>query len=85
VILLQRKVALAEGLGDLDAYFRRMGYEVLPPERADDASALVISGATDNFTGDERRKTGVPVINAEGKTPEEILAQVERSAAVKGF
>lgn len=85
VIFLRRKVALAEGLGGLDTYFRRRGYEVLPPERAEDASALVVSGATDNFTGDERRKTGVPVINAEGKTPEEIFHQVERATAVKGL
>ncbi|MDI6710832.1 MAG: YkuS family protein [Thermoanaerobacterales bacterium] len=82
---MQRKVALAGGLGDIDAYFRDRGYTVLPPEKAGEAAALVISGATDDFTGDQRRKTGVPVINAEGKTPEEIFQQVERATAVKGL
>lgn len=82
---MQRKVAIAEGLGDLDTYFRQRGYTVLPPEKAGEAAALVISGATDDFTGDQRRRTGVPVINAEGKAPEEIFQQVERAAAVKAL
>lgn len=80
---MQRKVALSDGLGDLDTYFRQRGYTVLQPERADQAAALVVSGLSNNFTGDQRRETQVPVINAEGKTPDEIFQQVERAASVK--
>ncbi len=81
---MQKKVAIAEGLTGLDDYFHRRGYTVVPPEEADNSVALVISGATQDFTGVQERALKVPVISAEGKTPDEIFSQVERVSRIAG-
>lgn len=77
-----KKVAIAEGLGDLGDYFQQRGYTVVPPEEADDSVALVVSGATHDFTGVQKRALKASVINAEGRTPEDIFNHVERVATV---
>ncbi|MBE0466704.1 MAG: YkuS family protein [Candidatus Desulforudis sp.] len=73
-----KKVAIAEGLTGLNDYFHKRGYTVLPPDEAEKTVALVVSGATLDFTGVQKRALKVPVINAEGQTPEQIFQQVER-------
>jgi len=80
---LQRKVAIAEGMDDLHDYFSRRGFTVVGPEQANQSVALVVSGSTDNFMGMHDRSVDVPVINAEGKTPDEILQQVEKASKAK--
>jgi hypothetical protein len=77
-----KKVAMAEGLSGLDRFFRERGYQVLPPDEADNAVALVVSGATLDFTGVQERALKVPVVNAEGQTPEQIFQQVERASRI---
>jgi|Deesub1362A_J573_1020465.scaffolds.fasta_scaffold00215_9 hypothetical protein len=79
-----KKVAIAEGLSGLHDYFRQRGYQVLPPDEADNSVALVISGATLDFTGVQQRALKVPVVNAEGQTPEQIFRQVERVSRIAG-
>lgn len=78
-----KKVAISEGLGDLGHYFENRGYTVVPPDEADNSAALVVSGMTENFTGLQKRALKVPVVNAEGKTPEQVFNQVERAANIK--
>jgi hypothetical protein len=77
-----KKVAMAEGLSGLDRFFRERGYQVLPPDEADNAVALVVSGAMLDFTGVQERALKVPVVNAEGQTPEQIFQQVERVSRI---
>lgn len=79
-----KKVAIAEGLSGLNDFFRRQGYQVVPPDEADGSVALVVSGATLDFTGVQKRALKVPVVNAEGQTPEQILQQVERVTRIAG-
>lgn len=79
-----RKVAISEGLGDLGHYFENRGYTVVPPNEAGDAAALVVSGMTENFTGQQSRALRWTVISAEGKTPAEVFEQVERAAEIQG-
>ncbi|ACA60710.1 YkuS family protein [Candidatus Desulforudis audaxviator] len=81
---MQKKVAISEGLTGLDDFFHKRGYTVVPPDEADNSVALVISGATHDFTGVQERALKVPVVNAEGKTPEEIFSQVERISKIAG-
>lgn len=45
--------------------------------------AIVVTGADSNFMGMEDIVTGTPVINAEGKTEDEIYNEVLRSADLK--
>lgn len=79
---MRKRVAIAEGLTGLDDFFHRRGYTVVAPDEADKSVALVISGATRDFTGVQERALKVPVVNAEGKTPEEIFNQVERISKI---
>ncbi|MBO8127854.1 MAG: YkuS family protein [Peptococcaceae bacterium] len=78
-----KKVAIQEGLGEFSDLFQQRGYAVVTPEQAGNAAALVISGATDNFAGIENMEVDVPVINAEGKTPQEVYEEVERAQKQK--
>jgi hypothetical protein len=77
-----KKVAIAEGLSGLDAYFDQRGYTVVPPGEADTSVALIIAGTTQDFLGIQKRDFKGPVINAEGKTPEEIFRQVEKAFTI---
>jgi len=78
-----KKVAISEGLGDLGSFFQKRGYTVVPPDEADHSAALVVSGMTDDFTGVQKRSLKVPVVSAEGKTPQEVFEQVERVAEIQ--
>jgi hypothetical protein len=78
--LFLKRVAISEGLGDLGDFFQKRGYTVVPPDEADHSAALVVSGMTEDFTGVQKRALRVPVVSAEGKTPQEIFEQVERAA-----
>jgi len=76
-----KKVALAEGMRGLDDFFATRGFTVVPAGEADANVPLVVTGMTENFTGNQRRALKGPVISAEGKTPEEIVREVEKAIA----
>ncbi len=71
------RVAVEDSLGPICARLQAAGYQVVPlrPGVAD-VRAIVVSGIDDNVTGDQRVAAPVPVINAAGKSPEEVLAQL---------
>lgn len=48
------------------------------------AQAIVIQGTDNNALGVEDPETLTPVINADGMTPNEVLAAVEQRAAPRG-
>jgi hypothetical protein len=66
--------------GLTDAFSAR-GFTVVPAEEAGENVPLVVTGMTENFTGDQRRALKGPVISAEGKTPEEVVREVENAIA----
>lgn len=78
-----KKVALAEGMRGLRDFFTAHGFTVVSADEADATSPLVVTGMTKNFTGEQRRALKAPVVSAEGKTPDEILREVENAIARK--
>ncbi|MEW6446932.1 MAG: YkuS family protein [Bacillota bacterium] len=71
------KVAVDEGLSGVKEILRNEGFEVVHPERAHGAVALVTDGAQRNMLNIQDVTFGGPVIDARGKTPAEILAQLK--------
>lgn len=72
-----KKVALDEGLSSiLGEMLKREGYEVVSPYRGQDVDAIVTTGIDNNVMGIMDIKDTAPVIDASGKTPEEIIKRL---------
>jgi len=76
--LMDRIVAVNEDLKGLKEALASRGYDVVGLEKGDmdKAGAVVISGMEQNLMGMEDIKSRVPVINAAGKTDEEIVRSI---------
>jgi len=74
-----RLIAVEDTLSPVVEALRGRGYSVveLGGEDARRAEAVVVSGQEDNLMGIRTIETRVPVINAEGRTVDEIVRDVE--------
>lgn len=78
------RILVEEGLTPVRELLKKEGYDVRSlgdlgegiQEGLDSADALVISGGDANFMGMSDILSKAPVISANGRTPEEILASV---------
>ncbi len=75
----KKRVAVEDGLRPFREFLEREGYEVIGLSREDlnRAQAVVLSGTDDNVMNMEDITTRVPVISAEGRTPEEVKDELE--------
>ncbi|MCL6580511.1 MAG: YkuS family protein [Firmicutes bacterium] len=73
------EVAVEEGLGPVAEALRRRGYHVtgLHPEALRTAAAVVVSGRDESLMGIQSIRTTAPVINAEGRSADEVVRDVE--------
>ncbi len=76
------RVAVSPVLSHIQEYLREEGIEVVSFEnknfaRLPEVSAIVISGGDKNFLGSGELETMAPVINAEGRTAEEISGEIK--------
>jgi hypothetical protein len=78
--LLQGIIAVEKTLSNICIALETEGYEVvtLEGESVDDVDAIVVSGLDSNFLSRQDTVNEVPVINAAGKTPQEVLAELEK-------
>lgn len=67
------KIAVDENLSNVRNLLTQQGFEVIPPAKSSDASAFVISGMQENLLGIGDITEAVPVIDARGMTPQEVL------------
>ena len=78
---MKKRVVVEEALESVKNYLSSQGYQVsqLNNNNKDlsNCDAIVVSGQDDNFMGIMNTTTKAPVINATGKTPEEIYHQIE--------
>ncbi|HHV58650.1 MAG TPA: YkuS family protein [Firmicutes bacterium] len=75
---MAERIAVEAGLDYVKKYLTRQGYDVVDLSGGqEDAAAVVISGQDDSFLGMADRTTAVPVISAEGRTPEEVLTDIK--------
>ncbi|MGI9861354.1 YkuS family protein [Moorella naiadis] len=68
--------AIGEHLAENGLQVERLDITDMTPERLQDYGAVVISGQSTNFMGMADLKTRVPVIEAAGKTADEITSMV---------
>lgn len=72
-----KKVALDEGLpSGLGDMLRREGYQVVSPYRGQNVDAFIVTGIDNNLMNMQDIKDTAPVIDASGKTPEDIIKRL---------
>lgn len=74
-----KRIAVQGDLSPVSELLRERGYDVVPltDEALGGADAVILTGESDDMLGDETIRTQVPVISAEGLTPEEVLRRIE--------
>jgi len=77
---MQGIVAVEKNLSTIADVLETEGYDVvsLDGQNLESVDAIVISGADSNLMNMQDTVTNVPVINAAGKTADEILEELER-------
>ena len=75
------RIAIEQSLHHVEQFLKHNGFEVvgISTNAASDADAFVISGMDQDVMGMAEAATGSPVISAEGKTPQEVLRQINHS------
>ncbi|MEW6183266.1 MAG: YkuS family protein [Bacillota bacterium] len=71
------KIAVDENLSNVRSLLTQEGFEVVPPAESSGASAFVISGMQENLLGIEDITEAVPVVDARGMTPQEVLSSLK--------
>jgi hypothetical protein len=74
------RIGVDDSLRPIKDRLREGGYEVVPLSAAApaDIAAIVVNGMSDNILGIQDIVLRVPVINAEGRTPEDVAAEIGR-------
>ncbi|HMM22603.1 MAG TPA: YkuS family protein [Selenomonadales bacterium] len=77
---MQGIIAVEPNLSNVIELLETEGYEVVSLDHSnlDGIDAIVVSGADINLMNMQDTLTEVPVISAVGKTPEEILDELDR-------
>jgi hypothetical protein len=79
---LRKVVAVEEGLTPITLLLKREGYDVvdLEGERWKTADAIVVSGMDSDLMDIEETETRANVVEARGKTPQEVLKDIRARA-----
>lgn len=75
------RIGVEESLSNVQQQLQQRGYEVVPLKNEHDAQGCdccVITGLDENMMGIQNAVTKGAVINAQGRTAEEICQQVEQ-------
>jgi len=86
------KVAVQDNLNEIKDHLARHGYEVVSPANSLGAAAMIVTG--DDTAGEDEHTYALatnpvitayaPVINAKGKSPAEVLRDLEAITADQG-
>lgn len=81
---MSRVIAVENNLHPVCDYLSAQGCEIIAVERAQDTrvNAVVVSGADKNLLGMQDVQTQAPVIDARGRTPEDIWQEIQRRGLV---
>ncbi|MGE5529200.1 MAG: YkuS family protein [Patescibacteria group bacterium] len=81
----RQKIAVDDGLTNYHSFLRDEGYEVvgLNQPGAGDADAVLLSGQDRDFMGITARDTGAFVLDVTGRSPDEVLADLDRHFALR--
>lgn len=78
---MMARIGVEESLSNVQQQLQQRGYEVVPLKNEHDAQGCdccVITGLDENMMGIQNAVTKGAVINAQGRTAEEICQQVEQ-------
>lgn len=75
---MEKNIAVEEGLDDVKELLQENGYRILGMNDVGEASAVIIAGMDENVMNMQDLITEAPVIDAEGKTAEEILQDLKQ-------
>lgn len=82
---MNKKIAIEKDLHNVKDLFTREGYMVDEIDEnqtekisRNDYAAIIVSGGSTNFLGNETTSTSSPVINAEGLSAQEIYNMVKQ-------
>ncbi len=77
---MKRKlIAVSNELGNIRQMLKDEGYLVIgPDEGMEEVEAVIISGVDKDLLGIQDRVTRAPVINADGRQPEEVLYELRK-------
>ncbi|QQE79927.1 YkuS family protein [Alicyclobacillus sp. SO9] len=77
-----KRVAVEQGLHPVKAYLEQKGCQVIDmatgSSNVGDAAAIVLTGGDENIMGMEDKLADVPVVTADGLSPEEVYQRIER-------
>lgn len=73
-----KTIAVEDSLTGVRELLEKNGYAVVGLSRQRDADAIVVTGLDNNALNIQGRTTKAPVIDATGKTPEEILISLRQ-------
>ncbi|NLM45758.1 MAG: YkuS family protein [Firmicutes bacterium] len=74
---MEKIIAVEEGLTPIKRCLENNGYIVVDLQSGRKASAMVISGGDENVLGMQTVARDVPVIDARGMRPEDVLRAIE--------
>lgn len=79
-VLRTLTIAISDDLSNIKDYFTMQGHRVVPvlEDSVHDVDAVVLSGMKKDVVGIQDIRTGVPVLEARGLSPEEIMSEVKR-------
>ncbi len=77
---MNKIVAVENNLNPFKDFLAAQGCQIIPVEQAaiERVDAVVLSGADENLMGMMDIKTDAPVINASGRTPEQVWNDIQR-------
>lgn len=81
-----KTIGIQKGLSPIKDYLSSKGYNVQEFDTSlenavnnlNNVDAIVITGMTENVTGDETTSTKAPIIDARGMIPEEVEKSINR-------
>lgn len=72
------KIAVDDNLTPVRQLLQQKGYQVIPVDQVGNADYVVVTGGADNLMGIQTTATKAPVIAAQGRTAEDIVAEIEK-------
>ncbi|CVK19804.1 MULTISPECIES: YkuS family protein [Sporomusa] len=74
---MTRKVAVEDNLSAIKQVLTQRGFTVVSPESKENVMACIVTGMDSNLMDIQHTVTKAPVINADGMTPEQVVARIE--------
>lgn len=79
---MKRKIAVDESLLNVKKKLTQEGYDVVGATEYEKADAIVVTGLDNNMMNMQETDTKAPVIDASGKSPEEIVSEVKSKLGI---